>query len=346
MSCAAVHTHSNQMKYTILLALSASVASIGLNQIARQLQTSFDAGADGEFDCRHTDVGGVQVAFTRSTAEEDSAYLHRRMRANGAVAQDLHQQMRSNGASVQEAAILQLADELELGLPTDEQSDQPLALATAVKTLRSVSQRALVTVDDPHGALLKVQQSFLPHEDSTFDTHVYAVVRVKVKDTRFHWDPQVLQEKVSEAVAMSSSEWLNPVHQAWVNIDGHPHQIDHVEFAEEVNWVMVDAYPEGRVEGVDPVSHHFDHQGSPMTGLSSFHTAQEAALTLGNQNLKAQIDAMLPMRNVIEKIASMNPVSELDSLQGLRDDLAMLIKWAKDALPAQAEPTEAGKGAG
>lgn len=94
-----------------------------------------------------------------------------------------------------------------------------------------------------------------------FATHVYTTVRVKVIGTNFSNDPQVISDKVTEAVCANPEEWMRPVNGI-VEVEGHGgFDIEAVEFADGIYGVMVDEFdPEsGRVIK----EHHFDETGNP-----------------------------------------------------------------------------------
>lgn len=97
---------------------------------------------------------------------------------------------------------------------------------------------------------------------SRFETHVYAVVRVKVIGTNFSTDPTQIAEKVADAVCANSSEWMRPVHGC-VSVEGHgSFDIEAVEFAEGIDAVLVDEIDSDTDEIL--TEHHFNKLCEPV----------------------------------------------------------------------------------
>lgn len=97
---------------------------------------------------------------------------------------------------------------------------------------------------------------------NNFETHVYATVRVKVLGTNVSDDPQVIAEKVADAVCAKPGEWMHPVHGS-VDVAGYGRcDIEAVEFGGGIHQVLVDE--------LDPESgniieeHCFDEICSPI----------------------------------------------------------------------------------
>lgn len=146
---------------------------------------------------------------------------------------------------------------------------------------------------------------------STFDTHIYAVVRIKIADTGFAGGtPEAMAEHISDAVCAASGDWLrpmagcipncgwkDPVTGAVVPGSTRTLKVEHVEFADEVSWVMVD---EKDVAGDIVAEHHFDWTLAPMTGLQGFSTAVEV------RQAKQIADLESTVRNLNAQIAGLN----------------------------------------
>lgn len=100
-----------------------------------------------------------------------------------------------------------------------------------------------------------------------FVTHVYALVRVKVIGTNFSTDPAYIAEKVSDAVCASPGNWMQPVH-GQVSVEGHgSFNIEAVEFAEGIQYVMIDEIDPGT--GDILAEHLFNESGEPEVPKSS-----------------------------------------------------------------------------
>lgn len=121
-----------------------------------------------------------------------------------------------------------------------------------------------------------------------FDTHVYAVVAIKVANTSFEDDPAVIAKDVGEAVSQSPGEWMKPVLGSLSIEHAGNFNIESVEFANQVNWTVVDEMDE---RGVLRLVHHFDVTGEPMAGMCGFNTAREARLSAEVDRLTRQIEA-------------------------------------------------------
>ena len=121
-----------------------------------------------------------------------------------------------------------------------------------------------------------------------FDTHVYAVVAIKVANTSFEDDPAIIAKDVSEAISKSPEEWMKPVLGS-LNIEHAGNfNIESVEFANQVNWTVVDEMDE---RGVLRLVHHFDVTGEPMAGMYGFNTALEARLSAAVDRLNRKIES-------------------------------------------------------
>lgn len=100
-----------------------------------------------------------------------------------------------------------------------------------------------------------------------FETHVYAVVRVKVLGTNFSDNPQEIAEKISDAVCASPREWFRPIHGTVHVPEVGSFDIDCVESAEGIYGVLVDE--------IDPdtgyvlASHDFDDACEPRGAEAS-----------------------------------------------------------------------------
>lgn len=91
-----------------------------------------------------------------------------------------------------------------------------------------------------------------------YNTHVYAVVRVKVIGTNLSSSPK----QIAEAV----------------------------EFAEDISGVLIDEIDPG--SGRNVKEHLFDWDCMSMTGLSEFRTRREADLVAEVELLKAEINSL------------------------------------------------------
>lgn len=121
-----------------------------------------------------------------------------------------------------------------------------------------------------------------------FDTHVYAVVAIKVANTSFEDDPALIAKDVGEAVSKAPGEWMRPVLGS-LNIDHAGNfNIESVEFADQVNWTVVDEMDE---RGDLRLVHHFDVTGEPMAGMCGFNTAREARLSAEVDRLTRLVEA-------------------------------------------------------
>lgn len=120
-------------------------------------------------------------------------------------------------------------------------------------------------------------------------THVYAVVRVKIIGTSLAGGtPAEIADRVANAVAADSSAWMQPISGTVRAADGNSFDVEHVEFADEVNWVLVDEIDdEGQI-----TEHHFDHNLQPMQGLSGYATALEAELTAKCREYESEIQRL------------------------------------------------------
>ena len=123
-----------------------------------------------------------------------------------------------------------------------------------------------------------------------YNTHVYAVVRVKVIGTNLSSSPKQIAEAVSDAVCANPTEWLRPAFGTVSTEAGDRLDIETVEFAEDISGVLIDE--------IDPCSgrivteHLFDWDCKPMTGLSEFRTRREADLVAEVELLKAEINSL------------------------------------------------------
>lgn len=123
-----------------------------------------------------------------------------------------------------------------------------------------------------------------------YNTHVYAVVRVKVIGTNLSSSPKQIAEAVSDAVCANPTEWLRPAFGTVSTEAGDRLDIETVEFAEDISGVLIDE--------IDPRSgrivteHLFDWDCKPMTGLSEFRTRREADLVAEVACLKAEVEAL------------------------------------------------------
>jgi len=123
-----------------------------------------------------------------------------------------------------------------------------------------------------------------------YNTHVYAVVRVKVIGTNLSSSPKQIAEAVSDAVCGNPTEWLRPAFGTVTTANGDRFDIEAVEFAEDISGVLIDE--------IDPRSgrivteHLFDWDCKPMTGLSEFRTRREADLVAEVELLKAEINSL------------------------------------------------------
>lgn len=128
-----------------------------------------------------------------------------------------------------------------------------------------------------------------PKSPAKFDTHVYAVVCIKVLGTDIDNDPAVIAKDVGEAVAQDPDAWMRPVLGNLRIEHAGNFQIENVEFASQVNWTLVDELaPDGEVRK----EHHFDVTGEPMIGMCGFNTAREARLSAEVDRLTRQIEAL------------------------------------------------------
>lgn len=108
-------------------------------------------------------------------------------------------------------------------------------------------------------------------------THVYAVVRIKVLGTSSAGESHAdIATNIADAIAAKPEQWMSPVHGSVRTTDGGSFDIEEVEFADAVNWVLVDEIDD---ESGKVTEHHFDHGIEPMTDKSGFTTALEATLT-------------------------------------------------------------------
>ena len=118
-----------------------------------------------------------------------------------------------------------------------------------------------------------------------FETHVYAIVRVKVIGTNFSKNPQEIAEKVSGAVCARPSNWMKPIHGS-IDVAGHgAFDIEAVEFADGIESVLVDEIDQetGRVmkehefnEKCEPRSEAVDIRGALTEVISVLETHPEA----------------------------------------------------------------------
>ena len=144
-----------------------------------------------------------------------------------------------------------------------------------------------------HGAVLQHQQKHqhqhrVASAEKRFNTHVYAVVRVKVLGTNGN-DPAKIADEIADAVSQDPDQWLEPRQGQVRTSDGSFYDIEQVEFADEVNWVLVD-----EKDGDDNVvkEHHFDHLIEPMENLSGSTTAKEAHLQQQVEAMRASLAAI------------------------------------------------------
>lgn len=120
-----------------------------------------------------------------------------------------------------------------------------------------------------------------------YNTHVYAVVRVKAASTNLPSSPEGIAHAISDAVRANPTEWIRPAYGTVTTEKGERFDIAAVEFADEIAAVLVDE--------IDPASgrvvkeHPFDWTCSPMTGLSEFRTRREADLTEEVVRLQSQL---------------------------------------------------------
>lgn len=100
-----------------------------------------------------------------------------------------------------------------------------------------------------------------------FETHVYATVRVKVLGTSFDSNPEVIANKVADAVCAKPSQWMTPVHGS-VIVDGQgAFDIGQVEFADAISGILVTEIDSetGRQVG----EHEFDELGNPLVATTT-----------------------------------------------------------------------------
>lgn len=120
---------------------------------------------------------------------------------------------------------------------------------------------------------------------SSFYTHVFAVVLVKVIGTGSAGEtPAQIADAIANAVAADPGQWMVPIHGSVVTAAGHSFDIDQVEFADEVTWVLVDE----ECESGDIKQHHFDHTLAPMASGVGSATAKEVELTAKCAQLEAE----------------------------------------------------------
>lgn len=74
-----------------------------------------------------------------------------------------------------------------------------------------------------------------------FNTHVYAVVRIKVCGTNLDADPARVGDLVADAVSANPGAWLRPSSEAVLDVEGQgSFSIECVEFAEDLDSILVD----------------------------------------------------------------------------------------------------------
>ncbi len=123
-----------------------------------------------------------------------------------------------------------------------------------------------------------------------YNTHVYAVVRVKAIGTNLPSLPAEIAQTVSDAVCANPTEWLRPSFGTVTTANGERFDIEAVEFADDISGVMIDEIDPG--SGRIVTEHLFDWDCKPMTGLSEFRTRREADLAAEVVRLKAEIEAL------------------------------------------------------
>lgn len=120
--------------------------------------------------------------------------------------------------------------------------------------------------------------------------HVYAVVRVKVIGVKGE-NPRKIGDSIADAVSADPREWLQPVYGSVRTKDGASYDIEAVEFAEEVSWVLVDELDDN---GDVAREHHFDARMEPMESLNGAYTAREARLERQLQTALEALHAAAP----------------------------------------------------
>jgi len=123
-----------------------------------------------------------------------------------------------------------------------------------------------------------------------YNTHVYAVVRVKVIGTNLPSSPAGIAEAVSGAVCANPTEWLRPAFGTVTTANGERFDIEAVEFADDISAVQIDEIDPG--SGRIVTEHLFDWNCNPMTGLYEFRTRREADLDAEVARLKAENEAL------------------------------------------------------
>lgn len=130
-----------------------------------------------------------------------------------------------------------------------------------------------------------------------FNTHVYAVVRVKVIGTNFDEDPRVVADKVADAVCADASNWLQPVHGS-VDVEGHgSFDIEFVEFADATDGILVDEID--TATGAILQEHHFDDKRSILSAVAEVKDilAQHPEANIGNKKVHY---ALMRLKGILE----------------------------------------------
>ena len=96
---------------------------------------------------------------------------------------------------------------------------------------------------------------------NSFNTHVFAVVRIKVLGTNFSKDIKEVANRVADATLQWSHVW-HTNNRGDLLVDDAEYQIDHTEVTDAVSEILVD---EVDSETGDVLAQHwFDEHGEPM----------------------------------------------------------------------------------
>lgn len=152
-----------------------------------------------------------------------------------------------------------------------------------------------------------------------FDAHVYAVVRVKVTGAgAISDDPEVVAEVVANAVSANSSSWMRAV-PGRVQTPVGLLDVETVEFAEDVEAVLVDEIVQGADGREETVEHLFDHTGEPLRPYPGCRTVREGELKKQNDAL---IAALAKCRDLVAIPPPGDPL-ENDWIAAMADPLAV-----------------------
>lgn len=139
-----------------------------------------------------------------------------------------------------------------------------------------------------------------------FDTHVYAVVRVKVTGTNgISDDPQVVADTIAAGVIAQPDAWFEP-RSGTIDTPLGIFNVEYAEFADELSWVLVDELPvsqDANAEIDDIKEYHFDGFGEPMNELGGLgygsRTAKEGHLqALATDLCDTKVDELTPQQAV------------------------------------------------